>query len=174
MKFIYLGLVISASAIAFRPIEGTVPWSAKIEKPTWSNPDWPVGYKVPDFGVDKDIIDARQNIASTEKKLKKTMKASFEATKDPLVPRNYKVPDFGVDKDIIDARAAIKGAEKKLNFKFHADFKLTDGVARNYAVADFGVDSDIQTSLANSKKWNPKKDEDGKYIVPAGSIEFKL
>ena len=52
MKFIYLGLIACTSAISFRPIEGSVPWHKAISKPTWTDPDWPVGYKVPSFGVD--------------------------------------------------------------------------------------------------------------------------
>ena len=56
----------------------------------------------------------------------------------------------------------------------HADFDHNKGVNRNYPVPDFGVDEDIKTSLKNSKKWTPKKDANGKFIVPPGAIEFKL
>ena len=44
----------------------------------------------------------------------------------------------------------------------------------NYPVPNFGMDHDIKTSLKNSEAWVPTKDEDGKWIVPAASIEFKL
>jgi len=44
----------------------------------------------------------------------------------------------------------------------------------NYPVPNFGVDHDIKTSLKNSEAWTPVKDADGKWEVPAASIEFKL
>ena len=64
-------------------------------------PDHPVNYPVPDFGVDRDIIDATKNIKDSEKVLGKKMVADFGQTKNPVNPRNYVVPDFGQDEGII-------------------------------------------------------------------------
>ena len=121
----YSLLLISACAAVeikqsggFRPIEGTVPWKKDTSTATWVNPDWPVNYKVPDFGVDRDIINVTKSISSSEKKLKKTMNASFEAKKDPIVVRGYKVPDFGIDRDIIWSQASLANTEKKLGKKW--------------------------------------------------------
>ena len=92
--------LLSAQAISFRPLSGTVPWHKDVSETTWRKPDWPVNYVVPNFGVDSDIIATKKNIKSSEKRLKKKMHADFGATKAQVNPRGYKVPSFGVDQDI--------------------------------------------------------------------------
>ena len=87
---------------------------------------------------------------------------------------NYFVPNFGVDEDIKNTHSNIAGAESRLGHQLYANFSLTDGVPRNYFVPDFGVDTDIAASLEHSKTWTPSKDEDGKFVLPASAIEFKL
>jgi len=64
----------------FRPLEGTVPWHKDITDPTWSTPDWPVGYFVPDFGKDQDMINVAKSLKGSEKILKKKLNASWEET----------------------------------------------------------------------------------------------
>ena len=51
---------------------------------------------------------------------------------------------------------------------------MPDTHPMDYPVPDFGVDHDIAASLKHSAGWEPAKDEDGKYVVPDGAIEFKL
>ena len=83
--------------------------------PSWTDPTWPVNYKVNDFGADTDVINVRNAIAQSEKKLKKTMNANFGAKTAPVNPRNYVVPDFGIDRDILWTKGSIEQSEKVLN-----------------------------------------------------------
>jgi hypothetical protein len=46
-----------ASAIKFRPPEGSVPWHLPLTVPEFEQPDHPVNYPVPDFGVDHEILN---------------------------------------------------------------------------------------------------------------------
>ena len=46
------------------------PWCKKAKGSTWNTPDWPIGYKVPNFGIDKDIAATNEHIAAAEKRLK--------------------------------------------------------------------------------------------------------
>ena len=49
----------------YRPVPGTAPWHNPDESgPT---PDFPHGYKVPDFGVDHDVLNTQSNIKEAEK-----------------------------------------------------------------------------------------------------------
>lgn len=41
----------------FRPLDGTVPWHKEVSQATWVKPDWDVGYFIPNFGVDSDVVD---------------------------------------------------------------------------------------------------------------------
>ena len=92
-----------------------MPWYKEVKKPTWTEPDWPVNYKVPNFGVDTDIINTKNSISQSEKTHKKNFNADFKATEAKVNPRGYTVPDFGVDRDILWTRGSIKHAENKLN-----------------------------------------------------------
>ena len=87
--------------------------------PSWTDPTWPVNYKVPNFGVDTDIINVKNAIGQSEKKLKKTMTANFGATAAPVNPRGYTVPDFGIDRDILWTQGSIKQSEKRLGAKWN-------------------------------------------------------
>jgi hypothetical protein len=69
---------------------------------------WAVGYKIPNFGKDQEIIATQASIADAEKE-KEPMSATFDAPVPP--PRNYFVPNFGVDSDIADTTANIAEAE---------------------------------------------------------------
>jgi len=139
--------------------------AAKRYKINW-NPDepWktpkshPVDYKVPDFGLDKDIVDSLSNLKNTEEKLGTwtlpkedvQLDADVSLEREPLLswkpkraksahPIDYFVPNFGVDHDILATQRHIKKTEKRLK-----------------------------------KKWNPKKDEDGNWILPKEDAFFKL
>jgi len=57
----------------------------------------PRDYKVPDFGVDSDIIGVQSAVQQSEKNLGTKMTASFGAKAAPVNPRDYVVPDFGID-----------------------------------------------------------------------------
>jgi hypothetical protein len=69
---------------------------------------YPMGYTVPNFGVDKDILDDASNLAKTEEQLKKKFNPPPKVAPTP-VPA---VPNFGVDQDIKDATSNIAMAEE--------------------------------------------------------------
>ena len=60
---------VKAMKASFRPYTGTAPWYKEASLATWVKPDWDVGYVVPNFGVDQDIIATHSNIAKAEEKL---------------------------------------------------------------------------------------------------------
>ena len=39
----------------FRPLPDTAPWHEEKREWRWHKPDYPINYKVPDYGVDRDI-----------------------------------------------------------------------------------------------------------------------
>ena len=88
------------------------PWCKKSKGSTWNKPDWPINYKVPNFGVDHDIVSTQNHIAAAEKRLKQKFTASFEKPKGH--PVDYVVPNLGIDRDIKDAQASIESTEAKL------------------------------------------------------------
>ena len=75
--------------------------------------DHDIDYFVPNFGPDHDIAATQKNIASSEKRLKKKMNASFDANKNDVNPRGYFVPNFGLDGDILSSLSNLKKTEKK-------------------------------------------------------------
>ena len=77
------------------------------------NDDGPAktGYKVPNFGVDRDIIATNKHIADTERKLKH----KWIPLKNKDGPKDYFVPNFGLDKDIIESGKSIVSTERALN-----------------------------------------------------------
>ena len=68
-------------------------------KSTWNTPDWPVNYKVPNFGVDSEVITTQKNIAKAEKKLNKKFTSTFDKPKGH--PMDYPVVNLGQDRDIV-------------------------------------------------------------------------
>jgi len=79
------------------------------QKPAYS--DYPVDYKVPDFGADHDMIAAASNIKGSEAKLGHKFTADFGATAAPVNPRGYTVPNFGIDRDIEASLKNLKDQE---------------------------------------------------------------
>ena len=51
----FLSQDVMAAQSKFRPIPGTNPWHKDKAEKYFEKPDYPVDYKVPNFGVDKDI-----------------------------------------------------------------------------------------------------------------------
>ena len=78
-----------------------------------------MNYKVPNFGVDGDVLETQKSLKVAEKENGHKLKASF---KKPWHPSSYPVPNFGVDSDIVDTQNHIKMAEKKFKSKFTATF----------------------------------------------------
>jgi hypothetical protein len=66
---------------------------------------------VPNFGLDKDILDSHKNLADTEKRLGGSFNASFKKPKGD--PKDYFVPNFGLDHDILVTQKNLKNAEGK-------------------------------------------------------------
>jgi len=55
---------------AFRPPAGTAPWHKEGRENEWFKLDYPIDYKVPDFGMDHDIIHTQKHIKDQEDRLK--------------------------------------------------------------------------------------------------------
>ena len=112
-KLVVLAAVASAINISgeseYRCDAAAHPWCKKQAGSTWNKPDWPIGYKVPNFGVDKDIISTQGHIKAAEKRLKQKFTATFKKAKSH--PVDYPVVNLGIDKDILDAQASIAGTE---------------------------------------------------------------
>jgi len=73
----FLSEDVRASKAQFRPYSGTAPWYKTASEATWVTPDWNVGYYVPNFGVDHDIISTQAHIAKAESKLKHKLYANL-------------------------------------------------------------------------------------------------
>jgi len=59
------------------------------------HPWQPEEYKVPNFGVDKDIVTATKNMSAAEKSLDHKWTDAAALAQPAKIPRNYKVPNFG-------------------------------------------------------------------------------
>ena len=65
--------------------------------------NYPINYKVPNFGVDHDILDSQEDLFNTEINLGHNLDlkkgGSLNTGTDDFDhhPMNYKVPNFGVD-----------------------------------------------------------------------------
>ena len=51
----FLSKDVMAAKSSYRPTEEQAPWYKTASSSTWNTPDWPINYKVPNFGVDKEI-----------------------------------------------------------------------------------------------------------------------
>ena len=82
-------------------------------KPKARKNAYPMDYKVPNFGVDPDIITTQKNLAKAEKRLKRKWKVDPNFKKAKGHPVDYKVPNFGQDQDIKDTLSIVKKMEAK-------------------------------------------------------------
>ena len=73
----------------------------------------PKDYKVPNFGVDRDIVDTRKHLAAAEKRLKHKWVVSTKKPEPPLDLSKLRRPDFGVDRDIAITHRHMKAAEAR-------------------------------------------------------------
>ena len=100
-KFIVLAATASAVQISeestYRPKAEQAPWYKTASSSTWNTPDWKINYKVPNFGVDHEILVTDKNLATAEKGLNHKLTANFKPKPHPV---DYFVPNLGVDKDI--------------------------------------------------------------------------
>jgi hypothetical protein len=142
-----------AKAVSYRPTtEEGAPWYKSHDKPgeTWRDPTWAVGYSIPNFGKDQEIIATQKSIADAEKE-KEPMSATFDAPVTP--PRNYFVPNFGVDGEVKDTTSNLAEAEAEEGHILQVD--EDSKIKRNYFVPNFGADNEIDTTkenLAQSEK----------------------
>ena len=146
----FLSEDVMASKATYRPTVEQAPWYKTASKSTWNTPDWPINYKVPNFGVDSDIKTTQKNIADSEKKLKSKFTASFDKPKPP--PRDYFVPNLGKDRDLVLNDINLEQAEKQHNHKLQASFDKPKGHPVDYKVPNFGVDKDILATQEHMKK----------------------
>ena len=79
---------------------------------------WPVGYTVPDFGVDSDIIASTQSLSAAESGLSHgTWAPTFKHPEGH--PMDYPVPNFGVDTDILSTATSLNVAEAITKHKWN-------------------------------------------------------
>ena len=106
----FLSEGVMASKAEYRPTSEQAPWYKTAKGSTWNTPDWPVNYKVPNFGVDNEILANNKNLADAEKKLKTKLTAVKKAA-DP--PRDYFVPNLGKDRDLVINDINLDEAQKQ-------------------------------------------------------------
>ena len=111
----FLSEEVKASKTTFRPTVEQAPWYKTAKKSTWNTPDWPVNYKVPNFGVDTELKYTQKNIANAEKSLKTKFTASFDKPKGH--PVDYTVPNFGKDRDLVINDIDLEQAEAQHGHK---------------------------------------------------------
>ena len=75
----FLSEGVMASKAEYRPSSEQAPWYKAAKGSTWNTPDWPVNYKVPNFGVDNEILTNNKNLADAETKLKTKLTAVKKA-----------------------------------------------------------------------------------------------
>jgi hypothetical protein len=136
-----------ASKATFRPTKEQAPWYKTSKASTWNTPDWPIGYTVPNFGVDHDVMSTQQHIASAEGALNHQFQASFEKPKGH--PVDYFVPNFGKDRDLVINDINLADAERQHSHSLQASFDTPKGHPVDYAVPNFGVDHDIVATHAH-------------------------
>ena len=106
----FLSEGVMASKAEYRPTSEQAPWYKAAKGSTWNTPDWPVNYKVPNFGVDNEILTNNKNLVDAETKLKTKLTAVKKAA-DP--PRDYFVPNFGKDRDLVINDINLDEAQKQ-------------------------------------------------------------
>lgn len=120
-----------------------------------------MGYKVPHFGTDHDVVNSADDIAWAERQLGH----KWTPKDDPPPPdRDYFVPHFGADAEVKDVDQAIAAGEKMHNHHWTITEEKKDPPPdRDYFVPHFGEDKDItatQNSLALAEK------QYGKWVFP--------
>jgi hypothetical protein len=148
-------------------------------------------YKVPDFGLDEDVVIALKNIADQEK-LKKVKWVPKQDENGVWI-----VPEAN-DNDSYSYKSLLQ-TDSNVNVKHHhrhhhTQEETSDPICSSaghpcdqnkrksphpidYKVPNFGVDEDIvstQSHIAEQEKkqghkWTPKKDENGNYNMPAAN-----
>ena len=100
-----------ATRLSFRPPEGSTPWHVdSFREHVGITPDFPNGYKVPNFGPDSDIADTQKNIDDSEHEHHATLKAEF--LKPAPIP-DLTRPNFGNhEEDVAISLNHLKLAEK--------------------------------------------------------------
>jgi uncharacterized protein (DUF427 family) len=119
---------------------------------------YPIDYPVPNFGVDRDIIDNGVDLKVAEGITGHHW--DFELLKPPVNPAKKTIYDGApkLDEDIVDSRKNLKATETKLNHKFVLD---SDDVQLE---ADIKTESDPICSSAGCWKSKAQKEAEEKII----------
>lgn len=72
----------------------------------------PVDYYVPNFGVDRDIMNTHDSIKHAEKRLGHELYSDWKKS-DPH-PQDYFVPNFGPDEDVANIKKLVANQESRL------------------------------------------------------------
>ena len=115
MKFAAIALVASTSAITLSREPLLSAGASELEvhqRPAYS--EYPIDYKVPDFGKSHEIMYTENNIKMAEKALSHNLKVDFGNNKNGVNPRDYVVPSYGADPEITYAQDGLKWAQNDL------------------------------------------------------------
>ena len=146
----------------------------------------PVDYKVPDFGMDRDIQDSLKHMKDQE-----ADKGAWTLPRDKegKIISPYPSNNTLATEKKPAAKAALAVAADIQSDPICSSAGCTqyehpklETYPMDYPVANFGVDHDIKASQTHTDQvekslgytWNPDQDDDGKWIVPTEDAEFKL
>lgn len=84
----------------------------------------PRGYRVPNFGQDREITGDHDNLSIVEKRFNHKLSLADVAAKNkqPILPP---VPDYGMDHEIKTSLKNLADTEKRLNVRFTPEFIQT-------------------------------------------------
>lgn len=75
----------------------------------------PMNYFVPNFGVDREILDHDTDLAAAEAQVGKKFEIKEAGKPHPV---DYKVPNFGMDAEVADSFSSLKSSEESNGYKW--------------------------------------------------------
>ena len=119
-----------ASKLSYRPPKGSNPWhetSFALNKEL--EPDFPHGYKVPNFGVDVEIKQSLKNLKKAEGLQKKKLSKGFKYPAPPAAVPDLRRPEFGAfEDDIATNLKHLKMAEVERNHKMEGKWPFSQSI----------------------------------------------
>lgn len=144
----------------YRPLPGTAPWHEERREWKWHKPEYPINYKVPNFGIDHDIETSQQNLANAEKLLKHQWKPEKNKEGAYVLPSSANAHDTMTYKP--NARAQLNSEENYVQTQVESDPichsagctqylhpkpPKKDQYPMDYFVPNFGRDPDVLTTF---------------------------
>jgi len=160
--------------------------SSGCPEPKKKNGDYPVDYKVPDFGMDHDIKDSLKHMNDQEaEKGTWTLPRDKDGKIIGSFPSNNTLSSKPASKTALAVSADVQMKSDPICSSAGCtqyEHPKHETYPMDYPVPNFGVDHDIAASQAHTDQveksmgytWNPDQDDDGKWIVPTEDADFKL